>query len=115
MVIDFSARSSSVMPSPDAAGTRMMSPLARKVGSVVHPAELYCGPLSAAGMFSPAHTKRWADAASDKSGSVSPEPNTSRLLSRSKLTIRDAFQSPPQRATFMAIPSQRDEFRDFDR
>ena len=67
MVIDFSARSSSVMPSPDAAGTRMMSPLARKVGSVVPPAEMYCGPLSAAGMFSPAHANRWADAASDKS------------------------------------------------
>ena len=29
----------------------------------------------------------------------------SRSFSRSKVTIRDAFQSPPQRATFMAIPS----------
>src|SRR5262249_3129768 len=105
MLIDFSARSSSVMPSPGAAGTRMTSPLARKAGSVVPPAEMYCGPLSAAGVFNPAHAKRWTDAARDKSRSVSPEANMSRLFSRSKLTILDAFQSPPQRATFMAIPS----------
>src|SRR6516165_10317996 len=77
MVIDFAARSSSVMPSPGAAGTRMMSPSGRKVGSVVPPAEMYWGPLSAAGVFSPAHAKRCADAARDEAGSVSPEANMS--------------------------------------
>src|SRR5262249_26069653 len=95
MVIDFTARSSSVMPSPGAAGTRMMSPLARKVGSVVPPSEMYCGPLSAAGVFNPPHAKRWTDAASDKSGSVSPEASMSKFFSPSKLTILDPFQRPP--------------------
>ena len=105
MLSDFSALPLIVIPSPGAVGTGIMSPFARNAGSVVPRPAMYCGPLSAVGISSPAHAKRWEVAANDRSGSVRPEPNTSKLFSRSKVTIRDAFHSPPQRATFMAIPS----------
>jgi hypothetical protein len=61
--------------------------------------------LSAAGRSSPADAKRCSDAASDHSGSVSPEANSASPLSASCAAIRDACHSPPHRATFIAMPS----------
>ena len=64
-------------PSPGP-GHAQRSPSARsRASSMPRPAR-YCGPLSAAGNSRPAQAKRCSDAASDSSGSVSPEANSYR-------------------------------------
>src|SRR5258705_124870 len=69
MVTNLSTCSGIFTPRPGEVGTRTISASARKAGSVVPLSARYCGPLSAAGVLSPAHANRWADAASDRSGS----------------------------------------------